>query len=154
MKITFYRGKEILTGLGFILFSLLVYNEINGGREDVMMFPKFIAMMSSILGIGVILSSLKAKGDTAGAKRMNFQLREVGLILMILLILAAVNFIGFYPALFLIILLSFTTGITNEKKISLKQVWLNILYSCITTVSLYLFFNQLLKINTPSGIFF
>jgi hypothetical protein len=144
--------KDFICGLSIIIFSAIVFLQTVGGESQVVLFPKIVSLVFLFMGLGSIAVSLKDKDRDRERKETK---NSYGLELIFSVFMAGVMFmaevVGFYTCVFIICcgcygVLKFLLG---EKGI--KSILGVVIFSLVTTTAMFLAFNVLLGIITPTG---
>ncbi len=150
------KENDFLIGLGFIVFSFIMYWQVIKLPHDPLLFPMFIVCFIAIMGLCLItqvtLNMINKKGDKVaeGLKiKINSKTIATGVLLICMWVM--LDILGFYTSITLFMIASYCV---SEMKISAKTLLKGGIFSVATTTVLFLTFNVLMNLITPKGILF
>jgi len=152
------KVNDAISGSGFLLLSALVYYltwdfpGMHGQPYGPALFPRLIAVLMALAGIGLVLSGLRKRAD-APAVLLPEWVRSprhvaglLGVILVVVFYILASKTLGFV-----------LTGFTVLTVLFLllrgpAHVWSSLVIAAVSTITIQQFFGDLLRVPLPWGV--
>ncbi|MFC0015441.1 MULTISPECIES: tripartite tricarboxylate transporter TctB family protein [Allobacillus] len=158
---------ELIVALALVVLSFLIYTQsgdlpsMNESQLDAGSFPQFVAILlgglSLILAIKqtiVLIKARKQNSETSIKQQLLYIVKEHQLVFITLALLfiyiLAIQLIGFIlSSILFIIVTAMVIGPRMKKSIvTVSSI------AIILTISLYFFFQSVLQVRFPTGVFF
>lgn len=156
------KYKEVIAGIGIILFAIILFIGITqikvpkmiaaSNSVDAKFFPTIAASALAVLGVVIVIDGLRYARSFDPEEEEKAPKDGVRIVLYTLVAIAAYtyffNILGFMIASFLFLVAEMAILAPKEK----RNYPLFILISAITSASIYYFFTKVLYLILPAGI--
>lgn len=154
------KNQDIYAGLAIIAFAILMYTQALKLSEMQSVYPKVLLITMMIAGVCITVSSVvKQKKTGVVFKKITLQFLKNEALLpgaYLLVMVLLIKPLGLYVVSFLTILgLCMLEDFIGKRmdKVNLKHILSVALVALVFTAVMYLMFNIVLKLPTPTGIF-
>jgi len=141
-------NQNMVVGIIFILFSLIIYTQTLGLPPHVAIFPKTCVGIMALMGILAIVHSVFDKRKAA--QKTVFRVEIAVASAALLTCYALMAYVGFYTAAALFIFFIFLYTERDWRPVSFVKGGV---FSIATTAVLYFLFSILMNLMPPEGLF-
>lgn len=150
-KVKGLLNLDLIIGISFILFTLILFLQTIGLPTDVVMFPQIILTFMVLTGCWLIFKSINKPVGNKKEYPIIFTRKTVIVSFSLLILYFLLNRLGFYFSLFLYVILLY---LYIGRIWNLKTMIKGMIFSASLIMLLYFIFYVLMNLRTPKGILF
>ena len=152
------KVNDAISGSGFLLLSALVYYltwdfpGMPGQPYGPALFPRLIAVLMALSGLGLILSGLRRRADAPAillpewVRSPRHVASLLGVILAVVFYILASKPLGFVLTAFTVLTVLFLLQRGRA------HVWSSLAIAAVSTIAIQQFFGDLLRVPLPWGV--